>query len=46
MPTDSWPTYFGDSSGRRFSSLTKINDANVKALTLAWIYRMTSAGGS
>ena len=28
--TDSWPTYNGDYSGRRFSSLTKINAANVK----------------
>src|SRR3984885_15269177 len=43
MPTDSWPSYFGDFTGRRFSPLAKINDANVKSLTLAWIYRMTSA---
>ena len=43
MPTDSWPTYFGDFTGRRFSSLAKINDTNVTSLTLAWIYRMTSA---
>ncbi len=25
-PTDSWPTYNGDYSGRRFSPLSKIND--------------------
>ena len=31
--------YNGDYSGRRFSTLTQINDANVKALSLAWIYR-------
>jgi len=28
--TDSWPTYSGDYSGRRFSSLTQINQVNVK----------------
>jgi alcohol dehydrogenase (cytochrome c) len=37
-PTDSWPTYNGDYSGRRFSTLKKINDANVKSLSLAWVY--------
>jgi alcohol dehydrogenase (cytochrome c) len=45
--TDSWPTYNGDYSGRRYSTLTRINAANVKALSLAWIYRMAAgvAGG-
>jgi alcohol dehydrogenase (cytochrome c) len=45
--TDSWPTYNGDYSGRRYSTLTQINAANVKALSLAWIYRMAGnvAGG-
>jgi len=38
-PTDSWPTYNGDYSGRRHSSLTQINTSNVKNLTLAWVYR-------
>jgi len=37
-PTDSWPTYNGDYSGRRFSPLKKINDANVKSLSLAWVH--------
>ena len=32
--SDSWPTYNGDYSGRRFSSLTKINANNVKNLSL------------
>ena len=36
--TDSWPTFNGDYSGRRFSTLTHITAANVKALSLAWIY--------
>ena len=35
-----WPTYNGDYSGRRFSTLTKINDQNVKALSLAWMYQL------
>jgi acido-empty-quinoprotein group A len=38
-PTDAWPTYNGDYSGRRFSTLSQINSLNVKNLTLAWIYR-------
>ncbi len=38
--TDAWPTYHGDYSGRRFSTLTKINQSNVKHLTLAWIFRI------
>lgn len=39
--TDSWPTYNGDYSGRRFSPLARITDANVKALSLAWIRTLT-----
>ena len=39
-PTDSWPTYNGDYSGRRFSPLTKINTSNVDSLSLAWVYRI------
>jgi alcohol dehydrogenase (cytochrome c) len=37
--TDAWPTYNGDYSGRRFSSLRTINQLNIKQMTLAWIYR-------
>ncbi|WP_260703485.1 acido-empty-quinoprotein group A [Edaphobacter flagellatus] len=43
MP-DSWPTYNGDYSGRRFSTLTQINDKNVKALSLAWLYQLPNVG--
>ena len=39
-PVDSWPTYNGDYSGRRFSTLSKINSGNLQALSLAWLYRM------
>ncbi len=42
-PTDTWPTYNGDYSGRRFSPLREINSLNVKAMTLSWIYRMNLA---
>jgi alcohol dehydrogenase (cytochrome c) len=38
-PTDTWPTYNGDYSGRRYSTLDQINAGNVGSLTLAWIYR-------
>jgi alcohol dehydrogenase (cytochrome c) len=44
--TDAWPTYNGDYSGRRFSTLTQINQLNVKHLTLAWIYRVKIGPGS
>ncbi len=46
MPTDSWPTYNGDFSGRRFSTLKKINSNNIDSLTLAWTWRLTASGGS
>ena len=38
-PTDSWPGYHGDYSGRRHSSLTQITPQNVKNLTLAWAFQ-------
>ena len=39
-PTDTWPTFNGDYSGRRFSTLSQINANNVQNLTLAWAYRV------
>jgi len=39
---DSWPTYSGDYSGRRYSPLDQINQSNVKNLTLAWVARVTA----
>jgi len=44
-PTDSWPTYNGDYSGRRFSPLTKITAENVQGLSLGWIYRVAPGLG-
>jgi alcohol dehydrogenase (cytochrome c) len=43
---DSWPTYSGDYTGKRYSSLTQINQSNVKQLTLAWASRVTPGAGS
>ena len=40
---DSWPTYSGDYSGRRYSPLTEINTSNVHGLTLAWSQKLSSA---
>ncbi|HVH71878.1 MAG TPA: acido-empty-quinoprotein group A [Candidatus Dormibacteraeota bacterium] len=36
--TDTWPTYNGDYSGRRFSPIDQINATNIGSLTLAWIF--------
>jgi len=44
--TDAWPSYNGDYTGRRFSTLTKITDKNVGALSLAWVYRLNGAGAT
>src|SRR6266699_3237362 len=43
---DSWPTYNGDYSGKRYSALTQVNQTNVKQLTLAWSTRVTSGQGN
>jgi PQQ-dependent dehydrogenase (methanol/ethanol family) len=43
-PTDTWPTYNGDYSGRRFSPLTQINKLNVNTLSLAWAFQSRTTG--
>src|SRR5512132_921013 len=43
---ESWPTYSGDYTGRRYSSLTQINQTNVKHLTLAWQRRLANGPGT
>jgi alcohol dehydrogenase (cytochrome c) len=49
LPTDSWPTYNGDYSGRRYSPLKRINAQTIGSLSLAWVYRANAgtepAGG-
>src|ERR1041385_7232311 len=42
---DSWPTYNGDYSGKRYSALKQIDRSNVKHLTLAWASRLTAGPG-
>jgi alcohol dehydrogenase (cytochrome c) len=42
---DSWPTYSGDYSGKRYSSLKQVDQSNVKNLTLAWASRVTVGAG-
>jgi alcohol dehydrogenase (cytochrome c) len=42
---DSWPTYSGDYTGRRYSTLTQVNQSTVKNLTLAWVGRVTAGPG-
>jgi alcohol dehydrogenase (cytochrome c) len=48
--SDSWPTYSGDYSGKRYSALRQINRANVRQLSLAWVSPLvsgpTSPGGT
>jgi alcohol dehydrogenase (cytochrome c) len=43
-PADTWPTFNGDYSGRRFSPLTQINKENVGSMTLAWAFQSRSQG--
>lgn len=42
---DSWPTFNGDYSGKRFSPLKQINDSNVQNLALSWSTRFNFGGG-
>ena len=38
---DSWPTYSGDYTGKRYSALDQIDQSNVAHLTLAWMTQVT-----
>jgi acido-empty-quinoprotein group A len=46
QPTDAWPTYNGDYSGRRYSPLNQINASNVHTLSLAWATRFGAGAGN
>src|SRR5229473_265138 len=39
---DAWPTYAGDYTQRRYSTLRQIDQTNVRHLTLAWVRRLTA----
>jgi len=41
QPADSWPTYNGDYSGRRFSEIAQIDQRNISQLKVKWKYRIT-----
>lgn len=43
---DSWPSYNGDYTGKRYSALSQIDQSNVKHLTLAWMTRVTAGPGN
>src|SRR5262245_62824023 len=38
---EEWTSYSGDYSGKRYSSLTQINQSNVRNLTLAWMKKLS-----
>ena len=40
--TGNWATYGGDYTGRRYSSLTQLNQTTVKNLTLAWSSKLVA----
>src|SRR4051794_41015788 len=45
---EQWSSYSGDYTGRRYSSLTQVDQNTVKSLSLAWTVRLTGgapAGG-
>lgn len=44
QPSNIWPTYNGDYSGRRFSLLNEINQSNVNLLKIEWAYRISGIG--
>lgn len=44
-PAGSWPTYNGDYSGRRYSTLSQINASNIGSLALAWVHRANPGSG-
>jgi alcohol dehydrogenase (cytochrome c) len=42
-PPGSWPTYNGDYSGRRYSTLAQIDKSNVASLKMAWAFQTRSS---
>ena len=43
---DSWPTYNGDYSAKRYSALKQVDRSNVTHLTLAWASRVSPGAGA
>jgi len=42
-PREDWPSYNGDYSGRRYSSLDQINPQNVAKLRTQWVFHSTNS---
>ncbi len=42
---DTWPTYNGDYTARRYSALTQVNRTTVRQLTLAWMKQVSPGAG-
>ncbi len=43
---DAWPTYNGDYTGKRYSTLSQIDQSTVKHLTLAWMTHLAPGFGN
>ena len=43
-PVSSWPTFNGDYSGDRFSTLTEIGPGNLDRLEPQWVYKIKEVG--
>ena len=43
-PVTSWPTFNGDYTGERYSTLTQIGPANLGRLELRWVHRIMEVG--
>jgi alcohol dehydrogenase (cytochrome c) len=43
---NSWPSYSGDYTGRRYSALKQIDQSNLKNLALAWVARLAGGAGA
>jgi acido-empty-quinoprotein group A len=43
-PVTSWPTFNGDYSGERYSTLAEIGPGNLNRLEPQWVYRITEVG--
>ncbi len=43
-PVTNWPTFNGDYSGQRYSTLTQIGPANVNQLEPQWVFKITEVG--
>ena len=46
QPADSWPTYNGDYSGRRYSELAQINTKTIGEVKVAWQYKIEGVGAT